>query len=185
MARRGLAKMIVRSSLGPNPQSIVGATVGLAAAFLTWLTRDPIFHGPWPFISDDALRREIGLLFVSRDYDLLHVITADAFGMGFFCLVFLIGTLVAFLSPAGAFLQIFGILGFALSAGTYDRVIYPSDWAAVGGWSIGLGYALGVVSTLIVMQSPVKAMLAANRGRPVRMLGRFAALSPRTISSWK
>jgi hypothetical protein len=138
-----------------------------------------------PFSSDEALRDAIHRLFLPEDFSLLQVIAGDTLGMGAFCLVFLIGTLLAFLSPVGAFLQIFGILGFALSVGTYDPVMYPSSWDAVDGWSLGLGYALGVVSTMIVMQSPVRAMLAANGGKPVRMLGRFAALSPQTISSWR
>ena len=183
MAGRALMKRIVRSSLGPNPQSIVGATVGLVAAFQVWMTRAPIVYGgPVPHPSGDY---GFSIIFTATHYDLFQMISADAFGMGFFCLVFLMGTLLALLSPAGAFLQIFGILGFALRAGTYDPMMYPSEWDVVDGWSLGFGYALGVVSTLIVMQSPVRAMLAANRGRPVRMLGRFAALSPRTISSWR
>jgi hypothetical protein len=185
MAGHSLVRRMVHSSLGPNPQSIAGATVGLVAAFQVWLTREPLFTGPVPRISDDALRDAIHRLFLPEDFSLLQVIAGDTLGMGAFCLVFLIGTLLAFLSPVGAFLQIFGILGFALSVGTYDPVMYPSSWDAVDGWSLGLGYALGVVSTMIVMQSPVRAMLAANGGKPVRMLGRFAALSPQTISSWR
>ena len=186
MAGRELAKRIVRSRLGPNPQSIAGATVGLVAAFQVWLTREPIIYsGPMPMIGDDAFRDVIRSLFVQESFDLFHVIAEDAFGMGFFCLVFLIGTLLALLSPVGACVQTFGILGFALSVGTYDMVMYHSAWDVVDGWSLGFGYVLGVISTLIVMQSPARAMLAANRGRPVRMLGRFAALSPRTISSWR
>ena len=185
MVGRTIAKRIARSRLGPNPQSIAGATLGLVAAFQVWLTREPLFIGPIPRISDDELRDIIHRMLMPEDFDLLQVIAGDALGMGFFCLVFLLGTLLAFLSPLGAFLQVFGILGFALSVGTYDPVIYPTSWDAVDGWSLGFGYVLGVVSTLIVLQSPVRAMLAANGGRPVRMLGRFAALSPRTISSWR
>ena len=152
--------------------------------FLGWLTRDsPVFGGPIPHFSDDHGLSIIGP--VVTDYDLIQLITADSFGLGLICLVFLVGTLLAFLSPVGALLQVIGIVGFSLSYAARNSLITTSVWSEPEGWSLGLGYALGVISTLIVMQSPVKAMLAANRGRPVRMLGRFAALSPRTTSSWR
>lgn len=185
MAERALAKRIVRSNLGPNAQSIVGGAVGLVAAFQIWLTRDPVFSGPMPRVSDDALQDAIRSLFFPKTFDLLHVITGDVLSVGFFCLIFLLGTLFAFLSPVGAFLQVLGILGFALGVHTYDPAFVPSGWEVADAWSLGPGYALGAVSTLIVLQSTVKAMLAANGGRPARMLGRVAAMSPRTISSWR
>jgi len=68
------------------------------------------------------------------------------------------------------------LLGFVFSYGTYDLAV--SAWNLYSGWSLGLGYALGVLSTFIVMQAPANAVFAANGGKPVRMLGRFATLSP-------
>ncbi len=172
-----LAKRLLRSGVGPNGQSIVGAAVGMVAIFQPWL----ILKVP-PSIAPSIPGSLSIFWFGTEEFNLLDLIAGDTVGVGFFCAVFLFGTLLSVFSPIGAVPQMFGLLGFAFSYWAYVGHQSPVGFAS---WSLGLGYALGIVSTFIVLQSPGRSVLAANGGRPVRMLGRFAALSPGTISSWK
>jgi hypothetical protein len=176
MALRGIAKRALQSRLGPNPQCIAGATIGLIAAVQPWLYHEGLW---WPnLVSADWPSRPF---FGVMEFNLFEILTIDALDVGSFLLIFLFGTILSFFSPAGAIPQIVGLLGFAFG---YSSTGLPGS-EVVGGWSLGLGYVLGIASTVIVMQSPAKAVFAANGGKPVRMLGRFAALSPRTVSSWR
>jgi len=177
-----LTKRVLRSRVGPNGQSIVGAAVGLIAVFQPWLMRKvsssyvPGFPGSPGSLSI--------YWFGDMEFNLLDLIARDTLGLGFFCAVFLFGTLLSAFSPVGAVPQMIGLLGFAFGYAAIFGLHNPV-YTGFASWSLGLGYALGIVSTLIVLQSPGRAMLTANGGRPVRMLGRFAALSPGAISSWK
>jgi xanthosine utilization system XapX-like protein len=176
MALKDIAKRALRSRLGPNPQCIAGATMGLIAATQPWLYREGWW---WPdLVSAGRLFRPV---FGVTEFNLFEILTFDTLDVGSFLLIFLVGTILSFFSPAGAVPQIVGLLGFAFG---YSSVGLPAS-DVFGSWSLGFGYVLGIASTIIVMQSPAKAVFAANGGKPVRMLGRFAALSPRTISSWR
>jgi hypothetical protein len=181
-----IVRRILMSRLGPNPQSTVGAAIGLVAVFQTWLVREVTWFSFHIRMSPDLLRQfeETTMILPGlREFNLFDLILADYLGLSLFCAVFLAGTLISVVSPVGAVPQMVGLVGFVLGYHALDLTIQSPSGSPV--FSVGLGYALGLVSTFIVLQSPVRAMLAANRGRPVRMLGRFAALSPRTISSWR
>lgn len=177
-------KRVLRSRIGPNPQSIVGAAVGLIAAFQTWLIREGISFASPPATSPGTFPDLDWMRYILQhgELSLLDLITSDFLGVGFFCALFLFGALLSAFSPIGAIPQMVGLLGFVFNHASYH---VGAPYWGVTGWSLGIGYALGMLSTFIVMQSPVRSMLAANGGKPVRMLGRFAALSPRTISSWR
>jgi len=172
MAFRTLAKRILHSRLGPSPQSIAGATIGLVAVVLPWLACERLWWSP------DMHYFEVW--YGVKEFTLLDVVFNDALGLSVFCTVFLLGTILALFTPVGSVLQIVGLTVFSFGFGGIGL-----QTGRVETWSLGLGYALGIVSTLVVVDSMVGTMATANNGKPVMMLSRVAALSPRTISSWR
>ena len=181
MALPNLTWWALESRVGPNKYSTAGAAVGLMAILLPWMRVEYPFR---PVAPPGGVEFPMRFLFGIQEFTLLDLMTTAVIAsVATYCLLFVAGTLVAFVSPIGAVPQIIGLTGFALVYGTTNLtspmgVVIPDP-------ILGLGFWLGMASAVIVIQAPMRSMLAANNGKPVRMLGRFAALSPRTISSWR
>ena len=180
MDGKAIAKRIVESRLGPNRYSIVGASLGLIAVLLPWVRVESAFQRVTPPAGFDLPSY---IWFGTREYSVLELATSDFGTLSLVCALFLIGTLIALMSPVGAIPQMLGLLGFAFNYSSSNLFIAYS--ASVPEPVLLYGFGLGVASAVIIIQAPMRSMLAANNGKPVRMLGRFAALSPRTISSWR
>ena len=181
MVLPNLMRRVVESRVGPNKYSTAGAAVGLIAVLLPWVRVEYPFRPVTPPV---GMELPMQFLFGIQEFTLLDLMTTAVIAsVATYCVLFLVGTLMAFVSPIGAVPQMIGLTGFALVYGTTDLtspmgVVFPGPF-------LGLGFWLGVASAAIVIQAPMRSMLASNNGKPVRMLGRFAALSPRTISSWR
>ena len=180
MAAVDIISRVMESRLGPNRYCIAGAALGLIAVLLPWVGVESRY---WGFSFPPGYDLSFSLWVGIREFSALDLLQA-AYPLGIICALFLVGTLMALVSPVGGIPQMFGVLGFAFR---YDSasLLAPFGGTYSGDPMIGIGFWLGVVSTMMVIQAPMKSMLLANNGKPVRMLGRFAALSPRTISSWK
>jgi hypothetical protein len=130
-----------------NVLALVGATVGLVAVFSTW------------FLNGIVIK-----------YSILDVITDPHPGYqllltGFW--VFLVGTLVCFLSPLGGILEIAGAVMFIdWFVGETDKM--PSQ----------VGAYIGIISAVIALVSIVKPFGLGYAGGTGGVAGRLLVFSP-------
>jgi len=118
-----------------NVLCLIGAVIGLTAVFLTWSwIRVGFFqeeHSIWHFVSDMLPHDPLDLFVVSG-------------------VLFVFGSLLALLTPAGGLLQAIGLAGF------YFREVDKEEWlpsSAVGG--LAIGWYLGILSAALVLASMV------------------------------
>jgi hypothetical protein len=108
-----------------NALGLVGAVIGAVAVFSTWLGGYVLFFGNINW----------NLLNVLNEFPSDHIAYYSA-------LIFIIGTLVAFLSPAGGVLQVAGVLLW-WSYTLHDLGVMPTKMASY----------LGLTSAIIVLAS--------------------------------
>jgi len=108
-----------------NALELVGAIIGAIAIFSTWIT--------------------VGFLFWDREMNLLNVIneTGASSDWWFPSLLFVIGTVIAFVSPIGGFLQLVGAPWFMIVFTQHADGRIPS----------GIGPYLGLASAVVVLAS--------------------------------
>jgi len=160
----------------PNPQCSIGASIGLFSIACTWIV---IKYPAWVLQPAGGPFR---LSFLNPTKNLIEIVSLADPTTQFFCMLFVLGTAFALLSPLGGIPQSIGILGFILS---YHYYVSGLGWAP---WispfphsSLELGYYLGLASMVIVITSAGGAIRSANNGRPVRTLSRFAAVIPSSL----
>ena len=156
----------------PNLQCSIGASIGLFSTMCTWIViKVPVWL--LPFSKHPNLQPTRNLI------EIVGLVDPTT---QFFCMLFILGTALALISPISGIPQSIGLLGFVLSYHYYATTIV---W---GGWifpyvhsSLGLGYYLGLASMVIVITSAGGAIRSANTGRPARALSRFAAMIPSSL----
>jgi hypothetical protein len=160
----------------PNLQCSVGASIGLFSIMCTWIV---IKYPDWFLI---PLGVPLQPFHIHPARNLIEILILADPTTQFFCMLFVMGTALALISPLGGIPQSIGLLGFVLS---YHYYVAGYEWAAwIGTFphsSLGLGYYLGLASMVIVITSAGGAIRSANNGRPVRALSRFAAMSPSSL----
>lgn len=131
-----------------NLLCLAGAALGAFSVTLEWVTQMVV----------DPRRFPQGLTF---HFDLMGLIGSGLAGefLVFAAGLFLAGTLIAFITPMGGFLQLAGLVLF------YGKVVpeIASDT------TIGLGAMFGIVSTILVLYSlfnPVGVGIPQGRGGP-------------------
>ncbi|MBN1677885.1 MAG: hypothetical protein JW880_05035 [Candidatus Thermoplasmatota archaeon] len=133
----------------------MGAVIGLAAIFSTWV--------------------KIGYLFWGTELNLIDVLNhAEDSLLVAGCWLFLAGTLIAFLSPEGGTLQLAGVVLFtSWFVGETDKM--PS----------GAGPYMGLASAVLVMASFAVPLGIGYGGRKVRLRERFLAIGsiPESVDS--
>lgn len=166
------AVRIFRYFSRPNPQCTVGALFGILSFSLTWIQMSvPSWY--------------LHFHYYDPNYNLFEVILVSPPEMSFYCLLFLIGSIVAIITPLGGIAQSCGLLGFILSLRYFATGYEWSAWSRLYEYSysldapnLGAGYFLAVTSCVLVITSVNSVISSANGGRPVRALSRFAALTP-------
>ena len=133
-----------------NLLSLVGATIALIAIFSAWI-------GARVFIW-------------TEDLNLIDVLNnTDSQLLIFGGLVFIIGAVVAFLSPIGGILELTGSLAF---------LVWFTD-AAGGRMPSHVGPYLGLISGIIALVSMIKPMGFGYGTMPARIKGRLLVFSSR------
>jgi len=165
------ALKIFRFCARPNLQCSVGASIGLFSIMCTWIAvRFPVWLLPYSHHPSLQSRNLVEIAVLADPTTQL------------FCLLFILGSALALISPLGGIPQSVGLLGFVLSYHYYLTAYQWSSWSGLFPHSsLGLGYYLGLASMVIVITSAGGAIRSANNGRPARVLSRFAALSPSSL----
>lgn len=153
----------------PNMQSGIGAFIGLISLSLIWVSHAGIV------VSNPVPKSSIFFNFHMQFtiFDLMEHAGHDA---ALFGGLFITGAIVALASPIGGVFQGIGLIGIAFRM--------ESLQSFGGHSSLGPGYLLAIVSTLLVLTS-VSVIRSANGGKPARVVSRFAALSPGSMSVFR
>lgn len=133
-----------------NILCLVGAIVGVAAIFSTWIS--------------------LGFLFWSREMNLIdvynHVESSSDFWLP--AVLFLAGTLVAFVTSLGGIMQIIGVPLFMSAFVSHADGRLPS----------GIGPYLGLVAAIIVLASLAHPVGVGYGAKSKGILGRVLTISP-------
>lgn len=118
-----------------NVLCLIGAIIGLTAVFLSWIWTRAGFvqeeRSIWHLVSDMLPHDALDLFVVSG-------------------VLFVFGSLIALVTPAGGLLQAIGLVGF------YFREVDREEWlpsGVVGG--LAIGWYLGILSAALVLASMV------------------------------
>jgi hypothetical protein len=135
-------KMSVSKKLSVNVLGLLGAIIGVVAIFLAWL--------------------EAG----GMTADLMDAFDMSSSELGYIAaVVFIIGTVVAFLSSIGFILQLAGVAAWGLW--------FADTYKGLSGVDLGIGFYLGIVSAVIVLVSIVKPLGPGLMHGPYRKMQRF------------
>ena len=162
----------------PNMQSGIGAFIGLMSLSLIWVSRASIgmlnYTGGHPYFH---FHTQFTI------FDLMEHAGHDAAIFGW---LFIIGTIVALASPIGGVFQGIGLMGVAFQMETLSFALssFPGHYTKGFHVFLGPGYLLAIASTFLVLTS-VSVIRSANGGKPARVVSRFAALSPGSMSVFR
>jgi hypothetical protein len=153
-----------------NILSIIGAALAIASLAMPWFS-STAYYGP------------LGSIGRTFDYGLF----GEFYGpLSLASLLFVIGTLVAFGSPAGGFLQLSGIIiSFAGVRGLLSRTLLMRQYPPYFTARIELGTLVGVIAVSIVLVSlllPVWIGLRPRRMGTHRFATVFFGAAPATVS---
>ena len=154
----------------PNLQSGIGAFIGLMSLSLVWVSRaGTIAFNPIP-------ASNLFHFHFHNQFTIFDLMEHGWHDEALFGGLFIIGAITALASPIGGVLQGIGLIGIAFRM---ESVLSYGEHM-----SLGPGYLLAIVSTLLVLTS-VSVIRTANGGRPARASSRFAALSPGSMSVFR
>jgi hypothetical protein len=160
----------------PNRYSFVGAALGMISVFfLTWI-RVPestrVFIGRQSF-SSGALDLLQWTLPFRYNWSYADMVIHGASAWHLPLLVFLLGTVIALVTPVGGFFQIGGLAAFTL------MFVFPYSFGYR--WYLDVGFYVALISTAIVIQTWRMQADYALGNRTVRNTSRVAAILPRTV----
>jgi len=160
----------------PNRYSCVGAALGMISVFfLTWI-RVPeetrVFIGRQTF-SQGALELLKWTLPFHFNWGFADLVIHGAVVWHLPLLVFLLGTVMAFVTPLGGIFQIGGLAAFTIT------FIFPTS---IGfRWYLDVGFYVALFSAAFVMLAWRMRADYALGNRTVRNTSRVAAILPRTV----
>jgi len=133
-----------------NVLCLVGALLAVAAIFSTWIT--------------------LGFMFWTKEMNLIDVFNQVESSSDFWlpAVLFLVGTIVAFVSPLGGVMQVIGVPLFISAFGSNADGKLPS----------GIGPYLGFAAAIIVLASLAYPVGLGYRAKPAGILGRVLTISP-------
>jgi hypothetical protein len=147
-----------------NLLCIIGASIGVAAIFLTWIHEPPTMPGP------PSIRYEPTVVYMVTNHYLYYGASA----------VFLIGTIAALASPLGGIMQSASLMVFAV--GIIDSGSDPWLDGIDPQQELRVGMYLGIVSCTLVMTSLFSPLgtgrLSPGRSRRIRLMERLLTVSP-------
>ena len=133
------------SGIRINALGLVGAVIGVVAIFSTWFT--------YIVVHDLNLVDVVDHL----DKQSKHYLPA---------LLFILGTVIAFISPTGGLVQIAGV-GYWFARFWSDNSELPSE----------IGSYLGLVSAVIVLASLARPVGIGYQSKPIGIIGRLVTIS--------
>lgn len=150
-----------------NLLCLVGACIGLVAAFVVWINEPPSIPGP------PNIRWEPSVVYMVTNHYLYYGISA----------AFLVGTIVAFASPIGGIMQSASIVAFAIG------IVESGNDPWVDGidpqQTLRIGMYLGIVSCTLVMTSLISPLgigdLRPGKGRKIRLMERLLTITPSIV----
>ena len=156
----------------PNRYSWVGAAMGLFSVFfLTWICVPPWWQGwSWSPEAYEALKWNL-LFHTNWSYADLVIHAPVALHLPLF--LFLIGTVMAFVTPLGGIFQIGGLAGFT---GMFISHVYYGYY-----WYFDAGFYVALISAAFVILAWRMRSDYALGNRTVRNTSRVAAILPRTV----
>lgn len=160
--------------MSPNWLSVIGAVLGLLSVFLVWIIGDArmIMHNPMSSNGVEGPRALVGPYWFILD--LIQRSTPD---MAMYGILFLIGTVLAVVTPLGGIAQAAGLIGVIL---TYNSAESSFTTHLTSHAVFGAGYYLALLSTLLTIYSLKPPIPAIQGSKHVRVIGRVTAMSPRS-----
>ena len=158
----------------PNRYSWVGAALGMISVFfLTWIHVPPSWYKIGRSLSPGAYDIVKWTLPFHVNWSYADLLVHGAVALHLPLLLFLLGTVIAFITPLGGILQIGGLAGFASS------FIYPIYDGF--DWYFDFGFYVALFSAAFVMLAWRMRTDYASGNRTVRNTGRVAALLPYAV----
>ena len=169
---KGSPEQCTAWSLNLNLLCIVGACLGIAALFLTWISQS----AAWAV---DSLEPTI-LQMVVYQHGSLSLVSDELYY--FAAVLFLVGSFAALATPVGGILQSISLVSFAwcvLDSGDETAWIYPQE--------LRLGMYLGMASCCLVLMSlfiPLgTGSLRPGKSRNIRLTNRLLTIIPSIIEA--
>lgn len=155
----------------PNRYSWVGAALGMISVFfLTWIYV-PNFGGiSFSHVVPEGLKWALPF---HANWSFADLVIHGAVALHLPLLLFLLGTVMAFVTPLGGIFQIGGLVAFT---GTFISQIYDGF-----DWYFDVGFYVALISTVFVMLAWRMRSDYALGNRTVRDTSRVAAILPHTV----